>query len=89
MFDIYRDLYYEGGVSSVRTARLPARVFVCVTLACGQVYCWDVDVGFAACILIKKSTASLSVADQSDRLTDRDGARAGVQRKTSRRKASR
>jgi len=35
VFDIYRDLYYEGGVSSV--------------------YCWDVDVGFAACILIKKT----------------------------------
>ncbi|KAH3744218.1 subunit of heterodimeric actin capping protein cap32/34 [Pelomyxa schiedti] len=35
VFDIYRDLYYEGGVSSV--------------------YCWDVDGGFASCILIKKS----------------------------------
>jgi len=33
-FDIYRDLYFEGGVSSV--------------------YCWDLDGGFAACILIKK-----------------------------------
>jgi len=39
VFDIYRDLYYEGGVSSV--------------------YCWDLDEGFAACILIKK------VQDQS------------------------
>jgi len=35
VFDAYRDLYYEGGVSSV--------------------YCWDVDDGFAAVILIKKS----------------------------------
>eukprot|EP01117_Protostelium_nocturnum_P009732 TRINITY_DN347_c0_g1_i1.p1 TRINITY_DN347_c0_g1~~TRINITY_DN347_c0_g1_i1.p1 ORF type:complete len:304 (+),score=99.85 TRINITY_DN347_c0_g1_i1:98-913(+) len=35
IFDIYRDLYYEGGVSSV--------------------YCWDLDGGFAACILIKKT----------------------------------
>jgi len=39
VFDIYRDLYFEGGVSSV--------------------YCWDLDEGFAACILIKK------VQDQS------------------------
>jgi capping protein beta len=35
VFDSYRDLYFEGGVSSV--------------------YCWDVDDGFAAVILIKKS----------------------------------
>jgi len=35
VFDIYRDLYFEGGVSSV--------------------YCWDLDGGFAACILIKKT----------------------------------
>lgn len=35
VFDAYRDLYFEGGVSSV--------------------YCWDVDGGFAAVILIKKS----------------------------------
>jgi len=34
-FDIYRELYYEGGHSSV--------------------YCWDLDHGFAACILIKKT----------------------------------
>lgn len=34
VFDIYRDLYFEGGVSSV--------------------YCWDLDNGFAACVLIKK-----------------------------------
>lgn len=34
-FDIYRDLYFEGGVSSV--------------------YCWDLDGGFAAVILIKKT----------------------------------
>jgi len=35
VFDIYRDLYFEGGVSSV--------------------YCWDLENGFAACILIKKT----------------------------------
>jgi capping protein beta len=35
VFDIYRDLYFEGGVSSV--------------------YCWDLEGGFAACILIKKT----------------------------------
>jgi len=35
VFDIYRELYYEGGVSSV--------------------YCWDLDTGFAACVLIKKT----------------------------------
>jgi len=35
VFDLYRDLYFEGGVSSV--------------------YCWDLDDGFAACILIKKT----------------------------------
>lgn len=35
VFDIYRDLYFEGGVSSV--------------------YMWDLDSGFAACILIKKT----------------------------------
>jgi len=35
VFDIYRDFYFEGGVSSV--------------------YCWDLDNGFAACILIKKT----------------------------------
>lgn len=35
VFDIYRDLYFEGGVSSV--------------------YCWDLDDGFAACVLIKKT----------------------------------
>jgi capping protein beta len=34
-FDVYRDLYFEGGVSSV--------------------YMWDLDNGFAACILIKKT----------------------------------
>lgn len=34
-FDVYRDLYYEGGVSSV--------------------YCWDLDDGFAACLLFKKT----------------------------------
>jgi len=35
VFDIYRDLYFEGGISSV--------------------YCWDLEHGFAACILIKKT----------------------------------
>lgn len=35
VFDIYRDLYFEGGVSSV--------------------YCWDLDDGFAAVLLIKKT----------------------------------
>jgi len=35
IFDIYRDLYFEGGVSSV--------------------YMWDLDSGFAAVILIKKT----------------------------------
>jgi len=35
VFDIYRDLYFEGGVSSV--------------------YMWDLDAGFAAVILIKKT----------------------------------
>jgi len=35
IFDIYRDLYFEGGVSSV--------------------YCWDLDEGFAAVVLIKKT----------------------------------
>jgi len=35
VFDTYRDLYFEGGVSSV--------------------YCWDLDDGFAAVILIKKT----------------------------------
>jgi len=35
VFDVYRDMYFEGGVSSV--------------------YCWDLESGFAACILIKKS----------------------------------
>jgi len=39
VFDIYRDLYYEGGVSSV--------------------YCWDLDGGaFAAVVLIKKTQDS-------------------------------
>jgi len=35
VFDSYRELYFEGGVSSV--------------------YCWDVDEGFAAVVLVKKS----------------------------------
>jgi len=39
VFDIYRDLYFEGGVSSV--------------------YCWDLEDGFAACILIKKNAGPI------------------------------
>lgn len=35
IFDIYRDMYYEGGVSSM--------------------YTWDLDGGFAAVVLIKKT----------------------------------
>jgi len=35
VFDVYREMYFEGGVSSA--------------------YCWDVDGGFAAVVLIKKS----------------------------------
>jgi len=35
VFDIYRELYFEGGLSSV--------------------FAWDLDDGFACCILIKKS----------------------------------
>ncbi|CAK4069197.1 unnamed protein product [Aphanomyces euteiches] len=34
IFDVYREMYYQGGVSSV--------------------YMWDLEPGFAACILIKK-----------------------------------
>ncbi len=33
-FDVYRELYYEGGVSSV--------------------YFWNIDDGFAGCVLLKK-----------------------------------
>lgn len=33
-FDVYRELYFEGGVSSV--------------------YFWDIDEGFAGCVLLKK-----------------------------------
>jgi len=35
VFDIYRELYYEGGLSSV--------------------FAWDLDDGFACCVLIKKT----------------------------------
>jgi capping protein beta len=38
-FDVYRELYYEGGVSSV--------------------YFWDIDDGFAGCVLLKKCKALL------------------------------
>ncbi|KAF0684550.1 Aste57867_23468 [Aphanomyces stellatus] len=34
IFDVYREMYYQGGVSSV--------------------YMWDLEPGFAACVLIKK-----------------------------------
>jgi capping protein beta len=37
LFDAYRELYFEGGTSSV--------------------YLWDLDHGFAACFLIKKSNS--------------------------------
>ncbi|EON64233.1 F-actin-capping protein subunit beta [Coniosporium apollinis CBS 100218] len=36
-FDVYRELYFEGGISSV--------------------YLWDVDDGFAGCVLLKKSVS--------------------------------
>jgi len=36
-FDVYRELYFEGGVSSV--------------------YFWDIDEGFAGCVLLKKSVS--------------------------------
>ena len=39
-FDTYRELYYEGGISSV--------------------YLWDVDDGFAGCVLLKKTVAPSS-----------------------------
>lgn len=37
-FDVYMELYYEGGISSV--------------------YFWDVDDGFAGCVLLKKGMGS-------------------------------
>ena len=37
-FDTYRDLYFEGG--------------------CSSVYAWDLDVGFAVCVLIQKKSSS-------------------------------
>jgi len=39
-FDVYRELYYEGGISSV--------------------YFWDIDDGFAGCVLLKKSVSPSS-----------------------------
>ncbi|KAF2835470.1 F-actin capping protein [Patellaria atrata CBS 101060] len=39
-FDVYRELYFEGGISSV--------------------YFWDVDDGFAGCVLLKKSASPSS-----------------------------
>ncbi|KIW07946.1 F-actin-capping protein subunit beta [Verruconis gallopava] len=44
-FDVYRELYYEGGVSSV--------------------YFWDVDDGFAGCVLLKKGVAPNSKSSGS------------------------
>lgn len=56
-FDVYRELYFEGGISSV--------------------YLWDMDDGFAGCVLLKKSVSpnsstsgswdSIHVFDASDR----------------------
>ncbi|KAB2573952.1 putative f-actin capping protein beta subunit protein [Lasiodiplodia theobromae] len=39
-FDVYRELYYEGGISSV--------------------YLWDMEDGFAGCVLLKKSVSPSS-----------------------------
>jgi len=47
VFDIYRDLYFEGGVSSV--------------------YCWDLEDGFAAVILIKKNSRSIKKRTTNER----------------------
>ena len=41
LFDAYRELYFEGGTSSV--------------------YLWDLEKGFAGCILIKKSKLPLPI----------------------------
>ncbi|KAF2442118.1 F-actin capping protein, beta subunit [Karstenula rhodostoma CBS 690.94] len=51
-FDVYRELYFEGGISSV--------------------YLWDMDDGFAGCVLLKKSVKggswdSIHVFDAQDR----------------------
>ncbi|KAF2464080.1 F-actin capping protein, beta subunit [Lindgomyces ingoldianus] len=56
-FDVYRELYFEGGISSV--------------------YLWDMDDGFAGCILLKKAVSpnpqssgswdSIHVFDAQDR----------------------
>lgn len=56
-FDVYRELYFEGGISSV--------------------YLWDMDDGFAGCVLLKKSVSpspkssgswdSIHVFDAQDR----------------------
>lgn len=43
LFDAYRELYFEGGTSSV--------------------YLWDLDHGFAACFLIKKSKRRFIMSD--------------------------
>jgi len=44
-FDVYRDLYYEGGISSV--------------------YFWDIDEGFAGCVLLKKAVSPTSKSSGS------------------------
>ncbi|KAE9984203.1 hypothetical protein EG328_003863 [Venturia inaequalis] len=44
-FDVYRDLYYEGGISSV--------------------YFWDIDDGFAGCVLLKKAVSPTSKSSGS------------------------
>lgn len=56
-FDVYRELYFEGGISSV--------------------YLWDMDDGFAGCVLLKKAVTpsptstgswdSIHVFDAQDR----------------------
>jgi len=44
LFDAYRELYYEGGTSSV--------------------YLWDLDAGFAGCLVVKKTVANDRFVDE-------------------------
>ncbi|KAH4911062.1 hypothetical protein HBI80_022790 [Parastagonospora nodorum] len=44
-FDVYRELYFEGGISSV--------------------YLWDMDDGFAGCVLLKKAVSPSSSSSGS------------------------
>ncbi|KAF2030063.1 F-actin capping protein, beta subunit [Setomelanomma holmii] len=44
-FDVYRELYFEGGISSV--------------------YLWDMDDGFAGCVLLKKAVSPTSSSSGS------------------------